>query len=566
MKPRNKNIGIIGSLLLCALLGCGDNSVSHNSGGTATETARITGTFYAKNGAFAQHATVFLRKQSMLADTSGGMPKMKAAASVSSDTVTTDNRGAFVLDSLDTGTYVVECTDNGNNLAIIDSIRITPTDSVRQLPPDTLKPAGAIKGVIRLSEGGDPRKVFVLAFGVDRFARVNADGSFKFNGLAEGKYDLRLISSLDAYGVLDTLNVLVHSADTNNMGTIELPFTGIPTPKNVVLAYDTLKQIVNLSWNKADPALTSAYYVYRRNVDSNTVFARINTSPVTDTLYSDSTGIQDETYEYRIACINKNTTEGTKSAGVSVKVVSGYQVIDTLPNGLIAESKGNVYVAQIVNNTNVSIRSYDSQLNIQNSVSVNVPLNQPQGFGLDSVGNFYFVDQRGIFKYSPSGVLLDTLDLWTNNENKTLIVYDSLVILASGVIREYSLKGDLLASSDEIPNFSADGIVVHKNQIFVGGNTNEIRTYSLGLQFVESWKLNFTQSEIAWGLTEDEQGNIYVLGYHSNPNFYTMLIYDSSKKYVGKITMDELAKHFAVSNGTIFLSRSNDLLVLKPRK
>ena len=192
---------------------------------------------------------VVIRPRTTLADTSRlGLSKRMADTA----SAVTDASGRFVIDSIDTGTYVIEAA-SGNNAVFIDSVVVKRTDSTLNLPPDTLKPAGAIKGVIRLSEGGDPRKVFVLAFGVDRFAGVEADGRFRFQGLAEASYRLRIISTLDNYGVVDTVTT-VRSADTTDLDTIELPFTGIPTVKGLTLIYDRLRQIVTLRWNRADTA------------------------------------------------------------------------------------------------------------------------------------------------------------------------------------------------------------------------------------------------------------------------------------------------------------------------
>jgi hypothetical protein len=98
------------------------------------------------------------------------------------------------------------------------------------IPPDTLKPAGAVEGSIQLPEGGDPRKVFIFVFDVDIYTQAQSDGSFKISNLAEGKYHLRCIPTLDNYGALDTGNIYVFSGDTTNIGPLKLPFSGIPTP------------------------------------------------------------------------------------------------------------------------------------------------------------------------------------------------------------------------------------------------------------------------------------------------------------------------------------------------
>jgi N-acetylneuraminic acid mutarotase len=97
--------------------------------------------------------------------------------------------------------------------------------------------------------------------------------------------------------------------------TLYMPFTGIPTPTGLKHVYDTTNQIVTLSWNAANASLIQGYYVYRQHKDSNAV--RLNSTPIPDTLYSDS--LKDGgppyngTYFYYITAVNKTNTEGPES-------------------------------------------------------------------------------------------------------------------------------------------------------------------------------------------------------------------------------------------------------------
>jgi hypothetical protein len=281
----------------------------------------VVGMLYEPDGVTpAKSAVVHIRKKNTLADTSRlGLSKRL----VDTSTVTTNDSGVFRIDTIDTGTYVIEGT-SGNNLALIDSVKVKNPDSTKVVPPDTLKPAGAIKGIINLSEGGDPRQVFVLAFGIDRFARVNADGSFKFSNLARGLYDFRLLSGLPNYGILDTSGVRVIEGDTTNLGTISLPFTGISTPKNLKVSFDTLKQLVILTWDKADTALIDGYNIYRAIKGQN--FSLITQTPLseTTTTYYDSGVAVGNTYAYRVVSWRTSGEESPKVdiPGDTVNVVS----------------------------------------------------------------------------------------------------------------------------------------------------------------------------------------------------------------------------------------------------
>ena len=288
----------------------------------------VMGMLYEPDGITpAKNAIVHIRKINTLADTSKpGLSKRL----VDTSTVTTNDSGVFRIDTIDTGTYVIEGT-SGNNLALIDSVKVKNPDSTKVVSPDTLKPAGAIKGIINLSEGGDPRQVFVLAFGIDRFAKVNPDGSFKFGNLARGLYNLRLISGLSNYGVLDTSGVLVIAGDTTDLGTISLPFTGIPAPKNLKVLFDTLKQFVILTWDQADTALVDGYNIYRAIKGQN--FSLITQTPLseTTTTYYDSAVSVGNTYEYRVVSRRASGEESPKVdiLGDTVIVVSSSLVTTT---------------------------------------------------------------------------------------------------------------------------------------------------------------------------------------------------------------------------------------------
>lgn len=82
---------------------------------------------------------------------------------------------------------------------------------------------------------------------------------------------------------------------------------------------DTRLQLATLHWNRVDPELAAYYNVYRRNVTANTVIARLNDHPVSDTLNADWSCIQDHTYEYRVAAVDRDESEGIKSEPRSVE-------------------------------------------------------------------------------------------------------------------------------------------------------------------------------------------------------------------------------------------------------
>ncbi|MBN1308647.1 MAG: hypothetical protein JXA18_12055 [Chitinispirillaceae bacterium] len=286
--------------------------------GTATETENVAGTLFQPDGETpAAGVYVVIRSKELLPELSGNVVPQRLYII---DSVITDNNGNFSFDtSVSSGVYIIEAA-SGNNAVFIDSIEVITKKETIQLPPAILKPVGAIKGTIVLAEGGDPRKVFILAFGFDRMALTDSNGTFTFNNLAEGTYNLRIVSTLDDYSVVDTMNIPVTSADTFDFGEIELPFLGIPTIHAISMEYDTLRQQVLLYWPRPDTTKIKSYNIYRRAVDPVTaIFTQLNFFPITDTFFIDSLCEPNRHYEYHIVAVDSYTNEGNRSTAVQVQ-------------------------------------------------------------------------------------------------------------------------------------------------------------------------------------------------------------------------------------------------------
>jgi hypothetical protein len=231
MKNRYKLlcIGIAGLALLAT------QCVTPNAGnGSDVGNGMVAGVLYDSDGSYAENTMVHIRKKSFLPDTLRlGLSKR----TVDTVSAVTGDDGRFAFDTtLALGTYVIEAT-NGNKGVLIDSVVITSKASPINLPPDTLMPMGTIKGRISLPEGGDPGKVFVLAYGIDRVAIVRPDSTFTFPDLPEGVYTLKLFSKLAHYATLDTGNIEVLSEETTNVKTLEPPLTADSLSTMVSITY-----------------------------------------------------------------------------------------------------------------------------------------------------------------------------------------------------------------------------------------------------------------------------------------------------------------------------------------
>jgi hypothetical protein len=447
MKKRPVVLIAIACMVSLILLRCANPNGGNGSG---VGNARISAMLYTEGGTPAVNAKVcFFRHDN---------DPRPGHGTGAVDSTTTDANGNYTA-RLDTGTYSI-LSSLGDKGTYQDSIRVF-NDSTVHPPADTVRPRGSIGGKIELQGTDDPRTVFILFMGSNTFTMVNdTQGNFKATGMAKGKYRVRILTTLDNYRVMDTAFVVTAGVDSVMQEPILLEYTGIPTPEKVNIMYDSMKQIVTVRWSRADTAVVKSFNVYRRNVDSNTVLARINTNPIIDTLYRDSTGVQDQTYEYRVSEIDRDATEGVKSAGVSVKVVSALKFISFFgsaginngqfegPGEMSFDSQGNIYVLDPFN-TSGKIHKFDP--------NGNSLLTWVAGGATDELRDIEIVHDtllvlerkhKSIKKYNTVG---DSLNAWSYSSGgdpinfTTKAGYCFIVESTTNMILKFSLHGDSIA-------------------------------------------------------------------------------------------------------------------------
>jgi hypothetical protein len=343
---------LIGSALMA--FHCGSLTSQAPSGqiagnGSSVGPGTVQGMLYEPGGKVpAKGAMVVVRYKNAIAMVNTAEPGTTSGAL---QTTLTDKNGVFAFDTLDSGLYVIEGSDDKGNMALFDSILIDTPANPLKLPPDTLAPAGAIRGAVSLIIGGNPLQVFVLAFGVDRFCQVSSDGSFVFKGFARGVYTLKIISLDPTYGSVDTAGIVVTAGDTTTIGTIELPLQKLPAPV-LRLEYDTMLMRTTLSWHPLPASITKGYNVFFISgsngvrADSASFFK----NPVIDKLLKDTMvnidiGMfgtkMDSTYTYRVSMLDVTNNQGPLSNPASVTFSSKLKAYDSVQLRL-PEDKPNI--------------------------------------------------------------------------------------------------------------------------------------------------------------------------------------------------------------------------------
>lgn len=480
--------------LSCSFIGPDDHA------GTGSETGNVVGVLYNPNGSKAANAKVYI-----IPVDHNPKPTERILAI---DSTTTDDTGAFAVDSVPDGHYNI-LGDGDSGISYADSIFID-NDTIPTEVKDTLRNAGSLRGVVALQPGDDSRTVFILVFGTQTWTTpADSIGNFTLANMAEGTYHVRILTTLDDYGVLDTnLTIIAGIVDTSD--TIYLPFTGIPIPTGLTLSYDKFRQIVTLTWNKCDTNLVKGYNVYRKHSDSD--FVKINTVILTDTFFIDSAEnglITDETYTYKITSIDLNDNEGKKGAGLSVVIEKAIELLllkDSLNiKNLFVDKNKYFYSVQYYNN---KLEVFDSSFNLILEITDN--LINPNLIVVDTNGNIFVSDNmKDIKKYNQSGTFIMEWSLpnWVYTiKQLRLNNKQNLVMLAQGnpnpkYLFYYNENGDIIDSLDLgiLPDgyYNNDFDIGTDSSIAFNNGNHLIKVYNTGFELQSEWDVGFYIERIA---------------------------------------------------------------------
>lgn len=525
----NRKCKLFGIGLLTGFLcfQCGNND---NIAGNAVQTGNAKGKLSRSDGTPAAGVTVYFYDVDNNPRT--GLSKVMAAT----DSTVTDSNGAFT-DSLPDGQYNMIAGDDSTGV-YQDSVEIAGDTAI--FPDDTLKPFGSLAGVVRLQPGHDSRKVFLLVMGTNKWA-VPSDpiGNFSFQNMAEGQYTARILSTLDDYAVLDTSFKIMAGKVATLSDTIFLHYTGIPVPQGLTISYDTLKQLVTLTWNTPTTGRSvQGYNVYRKHSDS-TSFQKM-AAVISGTSFIDSTAYQDQTYQYKVAAVDTTDAEGTKSEAKSVTAIGAFSVSDTI-----------FTISQ---------------------------LGTPLALQIDKVGNYVLVNGIGsvvqstkparIERYSHLGVLINSWDIPGGIEGNytynNIAIHDTGSIFAvtkTNEILEFDTAGNL-RSQFQFPG-TVRGFTIFKDTLFVGDReAHKILAYTINGDSLYSWGtdgIGNGQFKTIVAITTDARGRLYVEDLHDNARIQAFEKTGTFLYSVDLGSLDIVSVNLDVSGNLITISPANSL-------
>jgi hypothetical protein len=425
--------------------------------GTATETENITAMLYNPDGTPAAQAKVCFYRHN-------DDPRNNHAV----DSTYTDNNGNYKKE-LDTGTYNILAT-LGTNATFQDSIIVIDGDTTRP-PQDTLRSLGSISGKIELQGTDDPRTVFILLMGSNTFTRpTDLLGNFTATNIAKGRYPVTLLTTLDNYDVMDTSFMITAGLDSVIPQPIVMKYTGIPVPKGLRIVYDSMMQIVTLIWDKPTTGIVvQGYNIYRKHQDSAITLLR---GDWRDTVYHDSTAMQDIAYEYRVTAIDTNTMEGTRSGAVGITVTSAFAFVKDIQ----LDSIGNNPSSFVIGPDTSFYVAFSRSVGVFNKTGQNIKIigagktgnHDIYDFAIDSK-EFVYIACGYIRKFNTTG---DSVALWRIDYPGQILIdaQDNIFMTHGGGARDsitkFDTTGNILAG-DTIGSSTGSMAMDYNGRIFM---------------------------------------------------------------------------------------------------
>jgi len=568
---RNLTILLLLTVLFLVCLGCSKpTDVEQAGNGTQTGNALVSGHLYKANSP-AIGAKVYFVKVNY-----DPYSRTLSKAFAISDTVTTDSTGKYGTNDLDTGTYNVLGAGTDGNLSLLDSVHVAGDSQV--VPPDTLKQPGSLAGFIKMQGTDDPRTVFVIPLGTNGFVNTGISGSFSLSNMAEGQYSVRFLSILDRYLPLDTTFTITAGVPLTLPDSIRLPLK-IPTPTGFKISYDTLKQIVTLSWNKINTARVKGYNMYRQRIDT-AAEVKLNSLPIVGTSYLDSTGIQDQTYIYSVVAVDFENKEGIRTPGDTVKIIGAFNLLKTL--GMMGSAPGQLYgplgmvlrndTIFVVENGNKRVQLIDT---VGNSLKTfDSTLSNPQAISV--LGDkIYIADNSNIKIYNLTGMLLKTLTISVGSiSDVKAITEDSLLVVAAKKVFWIDSLGALRDSSSYSFNNPKRVVLVDTTIIVTDQNIRKIVLFNRSLSYLKEVTIiekPTTGASSNWvsSITADEAHNVYVGTFEGAGK---IVLVNPDYSFLGRFTIYSApgdytyARDLAVKNNVLFVLNSNSTIELYRRR
>jgi hypothetical protein len=264
-----KTRAALAAVAALGLVHCSDGPTQvSQGGGGGSEAVALTGAVRNPDQTPALGARVRLRPRLYLTDT-GATANPRPEDLTLADVATNDS-GAFRIDSLEPGEYVIEIRDTAG-MAVRMPFTVTGLTPKLDLGTTLLKATGSVTGVF-VSPDGIKGRTWVQVYGLERLALADSTGRFRMDSLPEGTYTLRALNSAPAVNPLDVDAVPAKPSLSTDIGAVKL---GSFELENYALWPQYMRIYLNTTASGADvPGMVADFPLLVRLDSSNFDFSR----------------------------------------------------------------------------------------------------------------------------------------------------------------------------------------------------------------------------------------------------------------------------------------------------
>lgn len=227
------------------------------------------------------------------------------------DSTLSNSSGYYSFDVGKSGKYNL-LANNNKNYTLRKAIPVNASAQL-DLPDEQLIPPGSLGGTVHLQSMDNHQSAVILLPGTNMFTYPSdASGDFMIPELAEGSYDLRIVSTESVFAVVET-TVTVISEEQTMLPLITLLRKRVPVIDEFSVVYDPLMMEATLFWKTSDADIIDSFHLYcnrEQNIRPVLTFDG-NVTTYTIDLILDSI----MTRTYQIAAVGEDGWEGEAVTG-----------------------------------------------------------------------------------------------------------------------------------------------------------------------------------------------------------------------------------------------------------
>ncbi len=230
----------------------------------------------------------------------------------------------------------------------------TANDSLKMYRITTNTGRGGISGIVT-ANGGDNRGIRIQASTGQSITTTDNTGNYRLAGLAPGSIDI--VYSKTGWFPQTVTGISISANAYTAQSNIALEQCPIPTN---LAASDSLDDRIHLTWTAVSHADLAGYDIYRSRWERG-IYAKINSAPVVNNFYSDTTVSDSNAYWYYIVATYSGTGYQAQSLGSAkeagyLRHGSGIDSENELPTQFaLAQNYPNPFNAQTIINYSLPI-------------------------------------------------------------------------------------------------------------------------------------------------------------------------------------------------------------------